>query len=186
MNSYKRLILGCVGIFLSTITTAEPLDKVLQDQLTKRIVILERAARNREVAALTQMSYARHLQQQSDITQSTIIPQEGQSEIFIHKKIGDFEKKADIMYGLAADNFDLAVANMKIVLDLITRLKREDAKRAKQSYLENLKSQSDLSLELAATACENAVLAFDKANDAIEVANASQQAALRLEKLGAR
>jgi hypothetical protein len=181
-----KIILG-LGLLIAAGAGADTVATEAGHAVTaNRIVILERAADNRELAGATQMAHARALASQAFELQNNGVAEEGKTERDLYMKIGELEKTAAKLCGIASTNYDMAAANQQRVVGLNTRLGRTEKERNAQDKAAGLKQLADQAIEFAGAACERAAVAFDRANEAVEVAAASQQAALWLEKLATR
>jgi len=169
----------------ATISSRKIISTPSRTDLDQKISIFERASANRELAAITQMEQVGELKKQVvTLGQSSYSAED--SNVNTYKKIGSIEKKAAILYGAAAANYDKAAANRHQVVLLSTTLGNVEKKRNTQAYATNLKAQGSEAIRLASTACERAAEAYEKANDNAGVVAASQQAAAWLEKLALR
>ena len=176
-----------VGLLIATFArsgTNETAD--VSELLANRIAIIERAANNREFAAVTQVAHVRELEKQALAVQEAGVVEEGDTERSIYKKVGAIERTAALLYGVAADNFDKAAANQQRVAELSARIGKPVKTRNAKACAANLKIQADLAIQFAGAACERAAVAYDKANEPVEVTAASQQAAVWLETLASR
>ncbi len=152
----------------------------------RKMEILEHAAANRELAALTQVSHAQEMEEKAaDL-------EHGQSDEALSDytrrmaRAGGMRKAAANLYGQAAANFDKASANRSMVAKLSKSMDKVAQQKKAESYSTNMKLRGDEAIQMAADACEAAAVAFDKAERPSEVAVNSQNAAVWLEKLATR
>ncbi|MDA3926220.1 MAG: hypothetical protein PF904_16110 [Kiritimatiellae bacterium] len=151
-----------------------------------KLEILERASANRELAALTQLEHMRDLAQQA-----TDLAEGGLTETYsttkaLYKQIGYLESESARLCGLAAANFDKATHNRKSVETLCSKLNKSEQQRSSRAYAISLKIQANEAMRMASIACERAAVAYDKADEPVLLAAASQTAAVWLEKLAVR
>jgi hypothetical protein len=180
----KLIFVGLLIVAYARAGTNE--SAAVSELLANRIAIIERAADNREFAAVTQVAHVRELERQALAVQEAGVVEEGDTEGSVYKKVGAIERNAALLYGIAADNFDKAAANQQRVAELSSRLGKSVKTRNAQTRAANLKTQADLAIQLAGAACERAAAAYDKAHEPVEVTAASQQAAVWLETLASR
>jgi hypothetical protein len=188
MKTLNTSLFIWLGLLLVVAVGAEPLEQKTGAKavLSGRVGVLERASENRELAAVTHLSQARASEELAAEFQRNGVTGEGETEPDLYKRVGALQQSAARLYGLASTNFDMAAANQQRVADMNARLGRSDQRLTAQTSASNLKIQADQAIELAGAACEKAAVAFDKAGETVEVANASQQAALWQEKLATR
>lgn len=147
----------------------------------------EKAAQNRERAAITQQAQAEYLLEQAQELRKKEYLYETQRRKNL-KKAGDAEKRAGDLEGVACVNFDRTAANWDRVAKEYKTL--DDAKKQK-----NAEAFAKLARECALLACGKAADAYelaaeaygkDNANEPHREAGASEGAAAWREKLAGR
>jgi len=166
---------------------AAALDEAAKAAARDKVTEWERAAVNREWAAITQVEQGTALQgRAAKMKEGPFADSDGRRAGQV--KAGNAHLAAAKAYGSAVDNFDRAAANWKHVADLSTRIGDREQGKSAGGSVAAASADGATACRLAAQACELAAQAFapEHGNQVSKAALASQQAAVWLERLASR
>jgi len=176
------LVVGC--LCLGSVWADDDAEK---DRIRERIAEWEKAALNREIAAMTQLNQAEELLEtgREHRAEEYLLDTEMKANF---KKAGDSEKQAGDRAGAACANFDLAAKNWVTVAEQCAKVEDADSEKSAKAMAEAATEHAGRACAVAADAYELAADAYgaDYADEPQKGAAASEKAATWREKMAGR
>ena len=185
MRSLIRFSL--LSVMLLVALPAVALDEDAKAEARVKITEWERAAVNREWAAITQVEQGNALQgRAAKMRDGPFADSDAMRAGQV--KAGNWHLAAAKSYGAAVANFDKADANWKKVAGLSAQIGGREQGNSARGSAAAASAEGATACRLAAQACELAAQAFsaEHGNQVIKAAQASQRAAAWLERLASR
>jgi HPt (histidine-containing phosphotransfer) domain-containing protein len=178
---------GAILFALLLTLPASALDEAARAEAQGRIAEWERAAVNREWAAITRINQASALQGRATKLQAGPFD-DTEARQAAHTEAGETHVAAARAYAAAADNFDKAASNWEQLDELSTSIGRKAQGKTARRAATVAFAEGTAACRLAAQAYELAAQAFapDRGNQVSQSALASQHAAVWREKLASR